>query len=475
MRKLIWFRQDLRITDHVALWHATQQAQCIAYVVLSPEQWNQHHDAPIKIDFYLRQLKKLKEQLNQLNIPLIIQIIPLWKDVAFSLNKLCTQLNIQEVHANLELGVNELNRDQHCLKILAQSQITFHLHQDRTLFPVGKIRNQSGQPYKIFTAFKHQCYQHLSFQIPVCFPEIQAQAPADFHLESYQEYIPQLSDLGYPPVASHIQALWQVGEDFAQQQLDQFIENDLASYQQQRDFPALSATSCLSAYLNIGILSIRQCLQALFRAEHGQFNIQNQGQQSWLDELLWREFYQHILFDFHQVSKHQPFQIKTNKIQWREDPVSLQAWQQGQTGIPIIDAGMRQLLATGWMHNRVRMICAMFLSKNLLIDWRKGEQWFMQQLVDGELAANNGGWQWCASTGTDAVPYFRIFNPVEQSKRFDPQGDYIKQWLPELRHLDAKTIHAPYAKSDQINLNYPKPIVDLKTSRIRALEAFKSL
>ena len=184
---------------------------------------------------------------------------------------------------------------------------------------------------------------------------------------------------------------------------------------------------------------------------------------------------QHILFDYPQVSKHLPFKANTQKIVWRDAPEDLIAWQQGQTGIPIVDAGMRQMLKTGWMHNRVRMICAMFLSKNLLIDWRLGEAWFMQHLIDGDLAANNGGWQWCASTGTDSVPYFRIFNPISQSQKFDADGNYIRKWVPELAHLDAKQIHEPYAKNKMLKLNYPKPIVDLKSSRIRAIEAFKNL
>ncbi|EHL8300676.1 TPA: FAD-binding domain-containing protein [Salmonella enterica subsp. enterica serovar Saintpaul] len=231
----------------------------------------------------------------------------------------------------------------------------------------------------------------------------------------------------------------------------------------------------LSTYLNIGILSIRQCIQALFREQQGHFHIDHEGQQIWLDELLWREFYQHILFDFPQVSKHLPFKENTLKLAWIEDSTALNAWQMGQTGIPIVDAGIRQMLSTGWMHNRVRMIVAMFLSKNLLIDWRLGEQWFMQHLIDGDLAANNGGWQWCASTGTDSVPYFRIFNPVSQSQKFDPQGDYIRTWVPELAHLDAKSIHDPYARNPDLKLNYPKPMVDLKQSRLRALEAFKGL
>ena len=168
-----------------------------------------------------------------------------------------------------------------------------------------------------------------------------------------------------------------------------------------------------------------------------------------------------------------PFKINTQNIPWRDAPDDLKAWQTAQTGIPIVDAGMRQMLATGWIHNRVRMIVAMFLCKNLLIDWRQGEQWFMQHLIDGDLAANNGGWQWCASTGTDSVPYFRIFNAVFQSQKFDADGDYIRQWVPELAHLDAKTIHEPYAKNPNMQLKYPKPIVDLKSSRIRAIEAFK--
>lgn len=269
--------------------------------------------------------------------------------------------------------------------------------------------------------------------------------------------------------------MWPTGEGFALEQLDVFIENHLSDYKLERDFPNVKGTSQLSPYLNLGILSIRQCLQALFRTEHGNFHIANEGQQTWLDELLWREFYQHILFDFPHVSKHIPFKKDTQKIKWNHNPEHLTAWQTGQTGIPIIDAGMRQLQKTGWMHNRVRMITAMFLCKNLLIDWRIGEQWFMEHLIDGDLAANNGGWQWCASTGTDAVPYFRIFNPIAQSKKFDPNGDYIRQWVDELADLDNKMIHEPYSSKTPLQLNYPKPIVDLKETRMKAIETFKSI
>ncbi|MFX8624819.1 FAD-binding domain-containing protein, partial [Acinetobacter baumannii] len=271
------------------------------------------------------------------------------------------------------------------------------------------------------------------------------------------------------------QDLWPVGESYALEQLDQFVEDSVSHYKVERDFPHVHGTSKLSPYLNIGILSVRQCLQALFRNQHGNFHLDNEGQQTWLDELIWREFYQHILFDFPYVSKHLPFKKGTQKIKWNHNPEQLKAWQTGQTGIPIVDAGMRQLLQTGWMHNRVRMITAMFLCKNLLIDWRIGEQWFMQHLIDGDLAANNGGWQWCASTGTDAVPYFRIFNPISQSQKFDPNGDYIRKWVKELAHLDNKSIHDPYSSKINLSLNYPKPIVDLKETRLKAIETFKHI
>lgn len=468
---LIWFRQDLRLHDHSALWHATNSGSTIALVILSPEQWQQHDDAPIKIDFYLRQLQQLKIDLAQLNIPLIIKTIPLWQDIAPYIQQLCQNLNIQYIHANIECGVNELQRDFKVQNLLNQHAQDLVLHHDRTLFPVGSIRNKSNTPYQVFGAFKKYCYEQLSISIPQCYPKPEIQASILQNIES--EDIPSLEQI-YPSdwqATSH--PIWAISEQHAWSLLDDFIEDRVEHYQTERDFPHIEGTSQLSSYLNIGILSIRQCIQALFRSQNGYFQIESTGQQTWLDELLWREFYQHILFDFPRVSKHFPFKINTQNIPWRNAPDDLKAWQTAQTGIPIVDAGMRQMLATGWMHNRVRMIVAMFLCKNLLIDWRQGEQWFMQHLVDGDLAANNGGWQWCASTGTDSVPYFRIFNAVSQSQKFDADGDYIRQWVPELAHLDAKTIHEPYAKNPNMQLKYPKSIVDLKSSRIRAIEAFK--
>lgn len=454
----MWFRQDLRIQDNSALWHATQAGPCIAFVALSPKQWQQHHDASIKIDFYLRQLESLKDSLAQKNIPLIVKKIDEWQDIPHYLEQLTQELDLEHIYANAELGIHEQQRD-HAVK-------NIKLFQDRTLFPVKSIRNKSNEPYKVFTPFKKACYERLHHDVPNCYPTIEKQAKIDCHIQS-----DKIDRKDY----HHNQTHWDVTEEYAHQLLNTFIQDNVKDYNKERDFPSYAGTSQLSAYLNIGILSARQCLNALFAPYDGQMHFKHDGEQTWLDELLWREFYQHVLYDFPKVSKHLPFKDETKKLKWENNEKDFKAWSEGKTGIPIVDAGMRQLLSTGWMHNRVRMICAMFLTKNLLVDWRKGEQFFMQHLIDGDLAANNGGWQWSASTGTDSVPYFRIFNPITQSERFDPKGDYIKKWIPELKQLNEKQIHDPYSKNPNMRLDYPKPICDLKKTRQRALEAFKSL
>ncbi|RTE45656.1 deoxyribodipyrimidine photo-lyase [Acinetobacter junii] len=474
--QLIWFRQDLRVRDQAALWHARQNGPCIAICILSPEQWQRHDDADIKIDFYLRQLLELKTELSKLQIPLLIFTVPLWDDIAEFFVDLAEKLPFENVYANIEFGFNELKRDNEVQQSLNRQKKQLKLFQDRTLFPVASIRTQSNLPYQVFGAFKKSCYQRLELGLPQCYPIPETQAPIEFDFcQLHQTDLQHIQNHYADKIKEKNASEWRVGEKHVRNLLNQFVEKRIIQYNALRDYPSVKGTSQLSAYLNIGIISIRQCIQAAFRHQQGDFVIQSEGQQTWLNELLWREFYQHILFDFPQVSKHLPFKAATQNVQWRDDSEGFEKWKRGQTGIPIVDAGMRQLLSTGWMHNRVRMICAMFLTKNLLIDWRKGEQWFMQNLIDGDLAANNGGWQWCASTGTDAAPYFRIFNPISQSQKFDENGVYIRRWVPELTQLDAKRIHEPYAQNTALKLDYPHPIVDLKTSRERAIQAFQAL
>ncbi|MCP1314700.1 deoxyribodipyrimidine photo-lyase, partial [Halomonas sp. 707D7] len=220
--------------------------------------------------------------------------------------------------------------------------------------------------------------------------------------------------------------------------------------------------------------SYRQCLQAVMSRNGGHLADGAKGLTTWVNELVWREFYQHVAFGFPRVVRHEPFQEHTRALEWRDDDEGFKAWCEGRTGYPLVDAAMRQLVDTGWMHNRLRMVTAMFLSKHLLIDWRRGERFFLEHLIDGDFCSNNGGWQWAASTGTDAAPYFRIFNPTTQSTRFDPDGEFIAHWLPELEALPAKARHAP-PRDMLTKLDYPEPIVDHKAARARALEAFKAL
>ena len=271
--------------------------------------------------------------------------------------------------------------------------------------------------------------------------------------------------------------LWPAGEPEARKRLKKFSAR-ISSYDQARDVPSVNGTSLLSPYLAAGVISPRQCMAAALAANGGKITGKNDGARIWISELTWRDFYTHVMVGFPRVSKHQPFKPKTEAIPWRDSEKDFSAWKNGRTGYPIVDAGMRQLNQTGWMHNRLRMVTAMFLSKHLLIDWRLGERYFMQKLIDGDLSANNGGWQWSASTGTDSVPYFRIFNPFSQSKRFDTDGIFIKKLCPELKDIQAKSLHdeKKFAKAlSESDCDYPSYIVDYKAGRERALTAFKSL
>ena len=255
---------------------------------------------------------------------------------------------------------------------------------------------------------------------------------------------------------------WESGEDFIKNHINEFLKTKGSAYKEERNFPNIQATSMLSPYLNSGVVSSKWCLLKAKEFNNGLLDDGDKGIVHWVSEILWREFYRHILYNFPKVSRDQPFISYTKNIPWREDLEDLNKWKEGKTGIPIVDAGMREMLETGWMHNRTRMIVAMFLSKNLLINWQEGEKYFMEHLVDGDLASNNGGWQWSASTGTDAAPYFRIMNPETQSMRFDPEGKYIKKWIPELKDCPISQIHMP---ENPEQYGYPKPMVDLKENQ----------
>ncbi|MBF8746632.1 deoxyribodipyrimidine photo-lyase [Pseudomonas putida] len=468
--QLIWLRSDLRITDNTALSAACERGPTIALWLISPGQWHAHDDAPCKVDFWLRNLREMRQALDALNIPLLIRKIDTWDEAAATLLAVCRQHRIEAVHWNDEYGVNERRRDDAVRTQLAGAGIQPHSYLDQLLLAPGTILTRSGGYFQVFGQFKRACLEHLHRSLPALAGKVRRQAPLDIGSDP----IPWQVD-GFDKPADSLRELWPAGEQEAQARLTRFLDEVVEDYQRLRDLPAKPGTSQLSAYLAAGVISPRQCLHAALSSNRGEFDSGSEGVQTWVNELLWREFYKHILVGYPQVAQHRAFRPHTEALPWRDAPEDLKAWQEGRTGFPIIDAAMQQLLHTGWMHNRLRMLVAMFLSKNLLIDWRLGERHFMRHLIDGDLAANNGGWQWSASTGTDSVPYFRIFNPQSQSERFDPEGNFIRHWLPQLNSLDSKKIHAPLMLADNLANTYHEPIVDLASSRRRALAAFKGL
>lgn len=471
MRQLIWLRSDLRLHDNTALSAAMAAGPTLAVYLTSPEQWREHDDAACKVDFWLRNLAALHTQLTALNVPLLVRQAPHWRDAPQVLEALCREQAIDCVWVNEEYGINEQARDRAVQQHLRQQGVNLRTCLDQLFFAPGSVLTQAGNYFQVYSQFRKACYRNLHTAIPPLVPTPQAQAA----LPVASDALPLAVD-GFATPAPALRELWPAGEDAALRRLADFAEERMAWYQERRDFPAVDGTSQLSPYLAAGVISPRQCLHAALRINQGEFDSGNPGAVCWVNELLWREFYKHILVGYPRVSRHHAFRLETEAVPWRDAPKDLEAWQQGRTGIPIVDAAMRQLLATGWMHNRLRMVVAMFFTKNLLLDWRLGERFFMQHLIDGDLAANNGGWQWSASTGTDAAPYFRIFNPISQSQKFDPDGQFIRTWVPELAGLNKRDIHDPSAMGGLFGMaEYPRPIVDLARSRERALQVFKNL
>ena len=469
--QLVWLRSDLRLHDNTALSAAAQRGPCVAVYLLSPGQWLAHDDAPCKVDFWLRNLAELSQALARLNIPLLIRSASHWDEAPRVLARLCNELGVEAVHVNDEYGVHETRRDAAVRQALDAAGISLHNYLDQLLFQPGSVLTKTGGYFQVFSQFRKVCYSRLHGSLPPLVAAPRAQAPTGISPDP----IPAHLD-GFPTPSAQLQALWPAGEDEAQRRLAEFTDAQIDYYKDERDLPAKPGTSQLSTYLAAGVISPRQCLHAALQSNQGEFESGSVGVVTWINELLWREFYKHILVGYPRVSRHRAFRQETEALAWRNAPEDLAAWKEARTGLPIIDAAMRQLLDTGWMHNRLRMVVAMFLTKNLLIDWREGERFFMRHLIDGDLAANNGGWQWSASTGTDAAPYFRIFNPVSQSEKFDSEGLFIKHWLPELADLSKKDIHNPANMGGLFGVaGYPPPIVNLSQSRERALAAFKNL
>ena len=468
MNGLVWLRNDIRMDDNPGLRKACEECDSVLAIYLwSPEQLNMHNEANIKVEFLIKNLQSLEENLNSINIPILVIDNKDFSSVDQNISNLIKKHSIDKVYWGKEFGFDEINRDKSVEQQLIESKIDFEIFNDQIIYEPGFLRTGQDNPFSVFTPFKRRWVENFDMK----FLDIEFNYPVKNKLE-IQSNISNF-DFNFSSKHSVDMNLWPAGETNALIQLNDFLDNRAINYSKDRNDPILNGTSRISPYLACGVISSRRCILEGLKRNNFELTSGNTGITKWIDEIVWREFYRNIMFSFSKVSRGKPFQDYTKNIQWQFDKDKLDAWKHGQTGFPLIDAAMRQLLHEGWMHNRLRMVVAMFFTKNMLHDWRLGEAYFMQNLIDGDFASNNGGWQWSSSTGTDAAPYFRIFNPITQSKNFDKEGLFIKKYVPELKDLDKSEIHDP-SKEIRKHLNYPLQILDLKESRLRAIDVFNA-
>jgi len=460
MTNLFIFSTDFRLRDNPALFRAAEKGESlVAMFIHNPKKWQSHNESDLKIAFQIENLKCISKKLTKFNISLKVIHAEGISEENQKIIEFVKNNNINDVFINKDYGINEITRDQNLEKELVNINKKLNLF-DSSVFLPESIKTQSDTFFKVFTPFSK------AFRSKLLTKKIELLGLPKKQKKKTQES-DEVEHISLSAKRKNILELYKIGEEYALDKLDKFIDHKIHSYKDRRDFPAIDGTSSLSPYLSSGVLSSRQCLFKVFE----KLSEEEEGIKTWVNEIIWREFYKYILFHNQRVSKNLSFSEKYDNFPWSDNQDHFIAWSKGKTGVPIIDAAMRQLNSTGWMHNRLRMIVAMYLSKNLLIDWRKGEKYFMQNLIDGDFASNNGGWQWSASTGVDAAPYFRIFNPITQSEKFDKEGYFIKKWLPEISSV--KNIHDP-ASDERNNIGYSNHIVDLKKSRKKAIDVFSN-
>ncbi len=458
-RSLVWLRRDLRLSYHRVLYEACAISDEVIPVFLIDEDILD--DLPKdnrQVHFIQGCLDELDERLREKGSRLLVirgrprEAIP----------ALATRLRVDAVFFGHDYEPAAKKRDQDVTKALSKHGVQVLSFKDQVIFESREILGGSGDPYKVFTPYSKNWLKTLESGIEGHLknyrPDLKRLIPTD----QIRDRNARFSELGFIESFLFVSP----GEKTAKTLLKSFSKK-ITAYHEQRDFPALEGTSGLSPHFRFGTLSPREGVR--FAREH-----LSAGAKTWLNELIWREFYQMILDQFPHVVKG-AFKPECDRLKWSSNREHFRAWCEGRTGYPIVDAAMRQLNQTGFMHNRLRMVAAMFLTKDLLIDWREGERYFASQLLDHELAANNGGWQWSASTGCDAQPYFRVMNPISQSERFDPEGEFIRKYVPELKGLDAKKIHWPHEGGlfASAPAGYPEPLVDHKTQRLKAIAMFK--
>ena len=467
---LVWFRRDLRSYDHAAL-HRALQAHDRVYCAFVFDR-NLLDPLPRRdrrVEFILRAVEELAAALRELGGDLVVR----HGDPIEEIPQLAAELGASAVYANRDYEPAAIARDAEVNRRLQDGKpgADFHDCKDQVIFERDEVLTQGGKPFSVFTPYKNAWLKRLT--------------PADLNPHAIEPHterlapprasdrLPGLAELGFE-TTDLAELRLPTGMSGAQAMFRDFAER-IDDYAAKRDFPAQKGCSYLSAHLRFGTLSIRQ----LAASAHAQ---PSRGAATWLSELIWRDFYHAILWHHPRVVG-QCFKPEFDALRWDAAPELLAAWQAGRTGYPLVDAAMRQLLQAGWMHNRLRMVAASFLTKDLGIDWRHGEAWFAEKLIDFDLAANNGGWQWAASTGCDAQPWFRIFNPVTQSEKSDPDGRFIRRYVPELGPVPARFIHAPWtmdvatqaACGVSIGSDYPAPVVDHAAARARTLDRYRSI
>lgn len=471
---IIWFRHDLRLNDHQALQAAISLNQPIIPLYIldqeTPQNWR---IGEASLWWLHHSLLELGKSLNKYGNRLILK-----KGKAEEIfNQLIKEYKVNNVFWNRCYEPYHISRDKNIKQHLKDKSINVKTFNGSLLFEPWEIKNKQNEEFKVFSPFWKTCLQYLDHKQPIENSKIKKEnIPSSWPLSDQLEewkLLPQK-----PNWAKGFENEWKPGEKGAWDKLKKF--NDVIdTYKDDRNLPAIEGTSKLSPHLHYGEISPRQILQ--FIKNNHKNNIGNAGVNHFFSELGWREFSYHLIYHFPDFPD-QNWRPQFNKFPWENQRNNLKLWQKGLTGYPIVDAGMRELWQTGWMHNRVRMIAASFLVKDLLIDWREGEKWFWDTLVDADLANNAAGWQWVAGSGADASPYFRIFNPILQGEKFDPDGQYVKKYIPELKDLPKEYIHKPWEAPESIlensgvklGENYPKPIVDHDIARKKALDALKS-
>jgi len=473
-RALVWFRRDLRDFDHAALYHALRDAREVHCAFVFDREIL---DAlPTRAD---RRVEFIRESLVELDAALRVKggaLIVRHGEAREAIPRLAAELRVDAVYANHDYEPAAIARDDAVAVALGRCGTALRTFKDHVIFERDELLTQAGKPFSVFTPYKNAWLAALT-------PYALEPYPVDRYADALGRPgaevaggVPALSAIGFG--ATDLQALGvRAGMSGAAARIADFRKR-IDRYRDSRDFPAVRGPSYLSVHLRFGTASIRE-LAAY--AHQRSLEPGGEGAATWLSELIWRDFYAQILWHSPGVVAH-AFRPEYDDLRFENDPAKFAAWREGRTGYPIVDAAMRQINTTGYMHNRLRMITASFLVKDLLVDWRRGERYFADALLDYDLASNNGGWQWAASTGCDAQPYFRIFNPMTQSERFDPGGKFIRRYVPELAALPDQRIHAPWRMSSEeqrasdvvIGRDYPAPIVDHARSRVAALALFAS-